>query len=77
MRLGNAIAAGLFLYALLTRKRRRYTLSYLVRCNDEPWQEVTRSFTARPDVLRELMDANTEDGPFLIAGTLLMKRRGL
>ncbi len=77
MRVGNAIAAGLFLYALLTRKRRRYTLSYLVRRDGEPWQEVTRSFAVRPDVLRELTNANAEEGPFLMAGTLLTKRRGL
>ncbi len=77
MKLGNVIAAGLFLYALLTRKRRRYTLSYWMRRDGGPWTEVTRSFSAPPDVIRELSEGNTQLGPFIVAEVLLTERRGL
>ncbi len=77
MRLGNAIAAGLFLYALLTRKRRRYTASWWQRTNKGQWEHREEHFDSRPHLLRLDWFDTAKSGRYTVAEYMVTRRRGL
>lgn len=77
MKLGDILALLLFLYALLTRKRRRYTASWWQRTNKGQWEYQVRHFDSRPDLLRlDWFDA-AKSGRYTMAWYMVTKRRGL
>lgn len=77
MKLGNAIAAGLFLYALLTRKKRRYTASWWQRTNSGGWEYREEHFNANLHLLRMSWFGVGEGGRATIREYMVTKRRGV
>ncbi len=75
MKLGNAIAAGLFLYTLLTCRRRRYTASWWQQTNGGEWEFRVQHFDSRPELLRlDWFDAG-KSKRYTVAHYMVEKRR--
>lgn len=79
MKLGDLLALVLFLYALLTRKKRRYTASWWQRseANGGGWEYREEHFNANPHLLRASWFGVGEGGRATICEYMVTKRRGV